>query len=425
MYWKRYVETCCNSPTSERLTVAFAMYRYSANMTNPRAALDAVRAQWQEVALLVIAAAAAVMLRWFLRVAFTSDYTEYMRGWIVTLREGGYFALGSEFSNYNLPYLYLLLIGAQLPLEGLTIVKLISAVFDVVLAAGVAAIVYQLSRRWILAATIGIGVLFVPEVFLNSAVWGQTDSIYTAFLVWSAYFVVTRRDVLAWVMFAIAFEFKLQAIFLLPWIALAFVIQKHRFRTLLYAVGVIIVLSIPGIIAGRPPLSILEIYAGQTGTGILAQHVANPYAWINQDTAAFVNPAGVALAVGIVALLCVAYLRRPPTDIGLLQVAATFAAVIPFALPQMHDRYFYPAGIFAILCILIDRRYVLPAALFQFTAVTAYALAVFRQEPVLSYPLLAVVQLVPVAMTVYLSFARPATTQADRQEEPAMTMARA
>jgi Gpi18-like mannosyltransferase len=385
---------------------------------------------WQQAALLLIAVSAAFSVRLSLRTVFTSDYTEYMEGWIATLRAGGFSALGQEFANYNVPYLYLLLIGGTLPLEGLSVVKLISCAFDLVLAAGVGAIVHRLGRSSMTAATAAVSALFIPEVFLNSGMWGQADSIYTSFLVWSAYFVLSRRDVAAWIMFALALEFKLQAVFLLPWMALAFIIQRHRWRSLAYAAAVVVAFMVPAMVAGRSLRSILRIYVDQTGTGILAMHVANMYQWVSQSLASVVGPAGIALAIGMTALLCVAYLRASArsltSDIGLIQVAAAFSAVIPFVLPEMHDRYFYPAGVLALVCAFIDRRYLVPAALFQFTAVMTYSMALLGQEPVFTFKYLAIIQLVAVLGVVLLSFCpsrqKPAVrvVAAEHQQDPVL-----
>jgi hypothetical protein len=157
---------------------------------------------------------------------------------------------------------------------------------------------------------------------------------------------------------------------------------------------------------------------------MLALNVANMYQWVSQSLAEVVSPAGIAFAVGIVALLCMAYLRRSAhssvPESWLLQVAAAFAAVIPFMLPAMHDRYFYVAGILAFVCIFIDPRYVVPAALFQFTAVMAYSTAILGQEPVLTYAELAVVQLVAVGTVLWLSLSQPPAQGPDRQWPPSL-----
>ena len=58
--------------------------------------------------------------------------------------------------------------------------------------------------------------LLAPTVFVDSALWGQTDSIYTSMLVASIYFAIRRRPILSLFFFSVALSFKLQAIFRFP-----------------------------------------------------------------------------------------------------------------------------------------------------------------------------------------------------------------
>lgn len=372
---------------------------------------------WQQAALLAVVVVCIAVTRLALLPVFTSDYTVYMGVWLETLRADGFGALGEEFANYNFPYLYLLLIFGQLPFDGLTVVKLIAFLFDGVLAIGVGAIAFHLRQASWLAVTAGATALLLPEVLLNSAMWGQADSTYAAFLTWTLYFMLARRPVLMWIMYALALEFKLQAIFLLPLMALAFVLQRHRARVLLGATVVVVTLSLPALLAGRSVSSVFGIYVAQTeGGGPLALNVANMYQWINPALADVVRPAGVALAVAVTALLCACYLHAITmnVELSLMRAAVAFAGLIPFTLPQMHDRYFYAAGLLAAVCILFDRRYVLPAAMFQFVAVQVYSRAILGGEPVFTYPQLAVLQLIAVSSVVYLSLSSPRAPDRDQ-----------
>ncbi|CAN5547217.1 hypothetical protein BH10ACT7_BH10ACT7_05690 [soil metagenome] len=360
--------------------------------------------------LLAIAFACAIGMRFALLPHFTSDYTYGMSAWLETLRTEGFSAFGRHFSDYNVPYLYLLYLGSLLPLEPLAIVKLIGAISDLALALGAAAIVLRLGKGRMVAGFVGIATLFIPEVFLNSAMWGQVDSLYTAFMLWSIWAVLTRRDIAAWVLFAIAVDVKLQAIFLMPFMALAFVVQRQRWRVFLYALIPIVLLALPTLIAGRSLRSLAGVYFYQAGASLgLALDVANPYQWVPNELYDVVSKAGMFFGVAVVALLLVLWLRhRSPardTEVWLLHVATAVMTVVPFILPQMHDRYFFPAGILAAICAVQDRRFLVPAVIMQFTAVVAYAPVLFFIPPFLSYQVLGLIQLVPVCWIVWLSFA--------------------
>ena len=138
----------------------------------------------------------------------SGDVKHALGPWLTVIRSEGFSAFGHSFANYNPPYLYLLYLGSLTALN----------------AAGAAAMAFRLRGNVVAAAIVGIAVLLLPEVILNSAMWGQADGIFTALLVWSAWGLLTKRFTLAWVLFALAFSLKLQALFLLPWIALAFLV---------------------------------------------------------------------------------------------------------------------------------------------------------------------------------------------------------
>jgi Gpi18-like mannosyltransferase len=370
-----------------------------------------VDGRWQQWSLLAIALAAALGLRWALEPYVSHDFTRFLDPWFQHLKSHGFSGLADDFANYNVPYLYLLYLGSLTPLHSLAVVKLIALVFDLILAAGVAAIAWQLRRSALLAALAGVAALVLPEVFLNSAMWGQADSVYTAFLVWMAYFILTRRDILTWIAFALAFSVKLQGLFFLPWLLLAFVVQRHRWRAILIGLAVFFVTYLPALVAGRPLGSLLSIYVNQSDGSHLVRESPNIYQWVPNELFEVVNRAGIFLALATVAILGLLYLRRAASvevpEVWLLQVGAAVGVIVPLLLPQMHERYFYAAGILVSICALISPWYLLPAILLQFTAVLAYSSALFGVAPPIALKYVAVLQLATVAGVVWASLARP------------------
>lgn len=365
---------------------------------------------WQQWVLVAIALLCAAGMRVALAPDVSRDVAHAVGPWLDTIRSGGFSALGGSFANYNPPYLYLLYLGSLTPLSDVAVVKTIAAVFDLALAAGVAAVAYRVRGSIAIAAVAGVGILLLPEVFLNSAMWGQADGIFTALLVWSAWGLLTRRFTLAWVLFALAFSVKLQAMFLLPFIALAFIVQRHRWRSVLIAVGALLLTYVPALIAGRSVGSLASVYLDQVGAKkLLAVGVANMYQWIPSKFYPTVFPAGLLFAVAVVALLVALYLRQapPPEESGpwLLRVGAAVGVLVPFILPAMHDRYFYAGAVFTALCVLVDRRYLGPLVVLQFTAVMAYSPFLWGAT-VLPYWAVAIPQLGAVLWVVWLSMPR-------------------
>ena len=73
-------------------------------------------------------------------------------------------------------------------------------------------------------AAAGYGcVLMLPSVFFNSAYWAQCDAIYAFFSVLSVLCVMKKRDLLAILCAAVAFQFKLQAVFLFPFLFIYYI----------------------------------------------------------------------------------------------------------------------------------------------------------------------------------------------------------
>lgn len=377
-----------------------------------------LRRSWPQWLLVIIAAVAAVLLRRTLRPHSTTDYTVYVGLWFDHLKEFGFSGLATVEANYNPPFLYLLLAGSALPMDGLYVVKLIAGIFDIVGAVGIAFILYRFWRQPLYATAGGVAFLFLPEVWLNSSLWGQVDSIHTAFVVWAVWALLAARPQLAWIMYALALSFKLQSIFVLPLFGIAFLVQKHRWWQPLVGVAVYCTMLLPVLIAGRPLSDVLSVYAKQAASDVpLTLHAPNLYQWIPDTIRPLMADGGLYFGVGVVAILGVAYLRRPP---GWLQLAAVFGLVVPFVLPGMHDRYFYLGAVFTVVLAALDRRYWPAAIALQLTAIIAYRPFIGQEGFALPMPAVAVLQLAAISWVVWLSLSAPSPLS-DAPKEAAPT----
>lgn len=389
---------------------------------------DLLAGQGLQWVLLGIALVAAVLVRRGLARMETPDFVVYYQPWIATLREGGFDALGTNFSNYNPPYLYALYVGTLGPFgSDLAILKAVATGFDLLLAAAVAAVVWQLRKDRLVAGFAAVAVLLLPEVLLNSGWWGQLDAGWTAFLVATAFFVLRGNGTGAWVMFGLAVSLKLQAAFLFPWIAVAFVVQRHRWTAPLWGVLAALLTYVPALVAGRSVADLAGIYPQQSRERVLAAYVVNFYSWLPTQWTEVLIPAGLAFGLGVVAALTALVLRRaqlgPVPQAWLLRVAAGFGVVVAFILPQMHDRYYYAGSVLVFLCAFVDRRYAAILLALQVTAFCAYAQYLFGGSPI-PLQFAAVLQLVAVAATLWLVLrplpAGPSALHVPRRAEPAV-----
>ncbi len=288
--------------------------------------------------------------------ARSGDYNSFLQHWAEFFREnGGLRAIGEPIGDYNLPYLYLLALISYLPFDDLHMIKLMSVVCDVLLAFYAMRLTTTITESDKAPLASFLVVLCLPTVFLNSSWWAQCDSIYATFALAALYYGLKHRPVLAVLMGALSFAFKLQAIFILPIFAVLLMRGDIKWRHVPLFPAFYALLVLPAVIAGRPPLDALLIYAHQTGE--YSSHITLNAPTLGtvfkqmEDTSGASAFMIVLAFVYLAALLLVAWNRRKSLDDrGILLMALAMAVGIPFLLPSMHERYFYLAEILSVVC---------------------------------------------------------------------------
>ena len=135
---------------------------------------------------LVGVTALSLCIRWGLRDFVSPDSESFLLYWYDLLKEaGGLRGLNQQVGNYNMLYQFLIAVMTYLPIEPLYAYKLLSVIFDYLMAVGVAILVYELTTRnqREKAGLAYMAVILFPCVFLNSSAWAQCDSIYTFFII--------------------------------------------------------------------------------------------------------------------------------------------------------------------------------------------------------------------------------------------------
>jgi Gpi18-like mannosyltransferase len=333
---------------------------------------------------LLIAVAAVVVLGGLAgRTAFFSytsgDYRAFVSQWYEFIKQnGGFSALKYNFANYNTPYLYLLAILTHIPVPTLYGVKAISIVFDLVLAFftyRIVALRYP-GTWWPLLA--GAIVLYLPTVVLNSAAWAQVDSAYSAFGVGGVYFVLRKRPWLACVFFGLAFAFKLQAVFFFPALLLFVLRKRVPWPALLLIPAVYLVLDVPALVAGANFGDLLKIYLSQSDTyDQLTLNAPNVYQYLSSVSSSSALRIGGIVVTGLIllALMIPVVVRKSElTPARIVLVSAISVTLVPYFLPAMHERYFYPADALSVIAAfyLPKRLWAFPI-LEQFASGFAYA----------------------------------------------------
>lgn len=315
----------------------------------------------------------------------SGDYGQFLSHWFDTLQAaGGLPGIGLSLGDYTPPYVYILSLLTYLPIYSLYSIKLVSVLFDFVLAIAVMRTVYLSGRNKTAAIGAYAAVLFAPTVLLNSAFWAQCDGLYTAFLILSLCAYLREKPLAGTIYFSIAFCFKLQAIFFAPLLVFLWLKDRIKLRHFLVIPGIYLLSILPAWIAGRPIGELLTIYAAQSGqySGI-SLNAPNLYIFIEGNTDRALSTSAIFLCGGLVLLFLYLLYRQntPVTKESILRVALFFALLLPYFLPHMHERYFYLADILAILYAFYrPRRFYLPVLVVG-ASLAAYIPFLFGGEP--------------------------------------------
>ena len=340
-----------------------------------------IRKPWVAV-LCAVLLAAALSARASVFDMQTGDYRDWLARWVSYYRENGGFRAFAElppYCNYHVPYLYFLALFSYFSIPDLYLIKLLSVLFDVLLAWAVLKLCGRLTANRILRLCVFFVVLFWPTVFLNSAVWGQCDSIYVSLALIGLWLALEDRPALSVCMFAFSFAFKLQAIFVLPILAVLWIYRKYNWKHLLLFPAAYLLLLLPAILLGRPVMETIFFYLNQTGSIGDGLNYNSPSVFAILWNIPAERQAGIsriaicAAGLYLVNLLALAWIkRRQLNDRAILCLALLMTIGIPFLLPHMHDRYFFPADLLSLAVAFGMPPLLLTAPLVEFASFLGY-----------------------------------------------------
>lgn len=171
----------------------------------------------------------ALLLRFCLIPHISRDMSKFLLPWVNAMAAApGAQGLALDIgSNYNVPYMTLLWIISRIPGSPVFYIKLASIAFDLLAAFTMEQLAGYFcgneKRRMLLAFFL---TLFLPTLLLNSACWGQCDSIYAALGLGALYYGLLGRSRLCWCFLGLSFAVKMQAVFLFPLILVLVILKK-------------------------------------------------------------------------------------------------------------------------------------------------------------------------------------------------------
>jgi len=317
----------------------------------------------------------ALGIRYFLLPFESYDYKHFLLPWFEQLKGfGGLPGLKYDIGNYAPPYLTILALLTYLPVGSIYSIKFVSILFDFVSAVAAAKIVLALGNEhnkkteWLAVAAYTV-VLMLPTVVVNSAMWGQCDGIYCAFLMLCVLYIIKERHFKAFVFFGLALAFKLQAVFLLPALAIYWLrTKKFSLKYFLLIPAVWAVSLAPAIVAGRPLSQTAGIYFGQaaSNTENLSNHYPNFSVLLKDvDVSLFTILLTLFTMAVLLAFLIVLQKKKfNPSGIDFVGICVWCAFVCVMFLPGMHERYAYIVEVLSVVYMMVRRgQWVLAAGI--------------------------------------------------------------
>jgi Gpi18-like mannosyltransferase len=299
----------------------------------------------------------------------TSDLRAFVIPWYDFIQSRGFLAaMGKNFSNYTPPYTYLValmtLTASFLP--KVTAIKLISVTADFINAF----LVYRIVRLKYFSGLLPLwaaGIyLCLPTIFVNSAIWGQADAVYTVFLLASLYFFLKEKPLWGMLMFSVSFAFKAQAVFLAPFLVVLLFKKRVKIWHLLLVPVIYALLCLPVVLLGRSWLDVFTVYLNQGETfQWLSANAPTLYIFLsNQYYQTFLEFGLMVAFASIFAWIVLTLIKNKPFGRDRLALLALVSvALLPFLLPKMHERYFYPADVFSlVLAFFFPEMWFVPLA---------------------------------------------------------------
>ena len=291
-----------------------------------------------------------------------------------------HFYVKGQFADYPPGYLYVLwLTGKISATPGYLLLKLPAILADLGIAWIAGTLASRIApdsvrERLPVRALVAAGVLFNPAVIALSAGWGQVDAVPTMFVLWSLLLLFTgahslRRDVTAFLVFAVAFSIKPQTSFVLPVMLYAlyrrYLHRRDRSELIdgalslgLVAAPSLALWAVSGLAFGLGPISLLRFY--QDAASVYPVTSANAFnlwgaigSWRNDSTGDHVMTIagisalhfGMLLFVAAVALVLWRVHRaieRGAAEGRVLTVGAAVVGLLAYTvLTRMHERYMF------------------------------------------------------------------------------------
>ena len=289
------------------------------------------------------------------------------------------FYLSDSFHDYPPGYMYILyVVGAIRALfswawdstASIVLTKMPAIIADMVTGW----LIYNIAckrMRETGAALVSALYLLCPMIILDSAVWGQTDSVFTVFMLLMCYLISEKKLILSYFVFAIGILIKPQSLFFTPVLICGIIDQvfledfnwKKFFKNLGLGVAAILMIGVLMIPFGFSEA--LKQYTGTLGSyeyaSINAYNFWNMLGlnWSSQYDKLlgiqYKTWGTIAIILTVIVALIISY--RCKKNSGKYYYIGGFVVTVVFAFAvRMHERYLFPAMVMFIAAFAVRLR---------------------------------------------------------------------
>lgn len=303
----------------------------------------------------------AFVLRLLGRNFVSFDMSGCLIPWFAEVKtRGGLAALSEQIGDYGVLYQTIISFMTYIDISEVYQYKILSVIFDFFISYFIYKIVSEYGKSSKKIGLLAAGLyLLLPTVFLNSSFWGQCDSIYSFFCIVFLYYLRKEDFGKAFVFLGVAFAFKLQTIFVLPFVC--FYYLKNRKFSIFYFVLTIMTFWMTGILAfieGRSLWAPYEIYRYQMNE-YHSMYLNFPSFWalVGDSYGTLKNVSIILTGVLILAGGYIYIVNKKFNSNYYYEIVAWFVWTMLLFLPSMHERYAYLLDLLMFILCFLDLKF--------------------------------------------------------------------
>ena len=339
--------------------------------------------------------AASLLLRGLLFPLQSERTGEVLLPWFEQVRQnGGLRRLGQPVGSLLMLQQTCMALLNLLPVKPLYAYKLFTVGFDYLAALAVfllVRLVLQDARRPVglypqIAALL---TLFAPPLVMDTVCLAQGDSVYAALCLLTLLLLLKDKPLPAFILYGISLSFKLQSVFLLPFLLFLYLYKKNfSLLHFLAAPATVVVLALPNLLQGRGAAALWTQYAALVENNLQFADGYRPFWYLpvrifdKPELYELVKNPAICTALLAVCVLFWAALQnqRSYTQKELVSLAFLSVYTVVFLLPCLHEGFDLLYYLLAIVLLVLDKKTALPFLLLTLLDMERFGSLMFAEN---------------------------------------------